>query len=449
VAFALTFRGGPATADWPELRQRLYRQRLAPLETHLKGVQQLLVVPAGLMAGVPVEALTDRYTVGYVPSGSVFARLREQRPPTAASPSLLALGDPAFTRAQPTAAAPPLPEHGLLLTQVVPGGNADKSGLRVGDVLLRYDDQKLTALADLKPVEGPTAVAVQVWRDGQVLELKVQPGRLGVGLARDPAPVALRQWREADALLRGARGPDPEPLPGTRREVEALARLFAQAEVLLGSDASEQRLEQLAQAGGLRQYRFVHLATHGVIDVGEPRRSALLLARDRLPDPLAQAQAGKKVYEGQLTMADILNDWRLEAELVTLSACETALGAEGGGDGFVGFSQALLLAGARSLVVSLWKVDDTATALLMTRFYQNLLGKREGLAKPLPKAEALREAKFWLRDLTAEQIDQAVARLPKVERGGVRPRAGSAAAEARPYAQPYFWSAFILIGDPD
>jgi CHAT domain-containing protein len=335
------------------------------------------------------------------------------------------------------------------LTQVVPGGNAQRSGLRADDVLLRYGGKSLTALADLQLSDGPAPVAVQVWRDGKTLDLQVPPGKLGVGLARDTAPTALRQRREAEALLRGTRGPDPEPLPGTRREVEALARLFAQADVLLGSDASEQRLEELAKDGHLKEYGYLHLATHGVIDVGEPKRSALLLARDRLPDPLAQARAGKRVYEGRLTMADVLGDWQLEAELVTLSACETALGAEGGGDGFVGFSQALLLAGARSLVVSLWKVDDTATALLMTRFYQNLLGQRDGLAKPLPKAEALREAKQWLRGLTAEQIDQEAARLPKAERGGVRPRAGGSAVEAHPYAPPYYWSAFILIGDPD
>jgi hypothetical protein len=444
---ALGERGSAPAAD---LLRRLAAQRLAPLEQHLQDIQQLLVVPAGVMAGVPVEALTDRYTVSYVPSGSVFAHRREQRPAVAAAPSLLALGDPAFTRAQPAAVAPPpLPEHGLLLAQVVPGGNAQRSGLRADDVLLRYGGKKLTALADLQLSDGPAPVAVQVWRDGQTLDLQVPPGKLGVGLARDPAPVALRQRREADALLRGTRGPDPAPLPGTRREVEALARLFPKADLLLGSDASQQRLEALARDGALKQYRFVHLATHGVIDVAEPKRSALLLARDRLPDPLAEAQAGKKVYEGRLTMADMLSGWQLEAELVTLSACETALGAEGGGDGFVGFSQALLLAGARSLVVSLWKVDDTATALLMVRFYQNLLGKRDGLDKPLPKAEALREAKFWLRDLTAEQVDQEAARLPKLERGSVRTRAGGTATEAHPYGHPYYWSAFILIGDPD
>jgi CHAT domain-containing protein len=364
--------------------------------------------------------------------------------------TLLAVGDPAFSRPQPAAgAAAPLPEHGLLLTQVVPGGNAQQSGLCPGDVLLRYGDTKLTALTDLKLAEGGAAVAVQVWRDGRQLELKVPPGRLGVGLAREPAPLALRQQREADALLRRVRGPDPVPLPGSRREVEALARLFGQADVLLGSDASEQCLEALAQAGRLKSYRYLHLATHGLIDLAEPQRSALLLARDRLPDPLAQAQAGKKVYEGRLTTADMLHDWQLEAELVTLSACETALGPEGGGDGFIGFSQALLLAGARSLVVSLWRVDDTATALLMTRFYENLLGKRDGLAQPLPKAEALREAKAWLRELTGGQVAEQVARLPQLERGGERKRDVAAADPQRPYGHPYYWSAFILIGDPD
>ena len=79
--------------------------------------------------------------------------------------------------------------------------------------------------------------------------------------------------------------------------------------------------------------------------------------------------------------------------MVTLSACQTGLGPYRGGEGYLGFAQALFLAGGRSLVLSLWKVDDTATALLMRRFYEGLLGRRAGLDRPLPKAEALREAK--------------------------------------------------------
>src|SRR5207247_1857629 len=84
------------------------------------------------------------------------------------------------------------------------------------------------------------------------------------------------------------------------------------------------------------------------------------------------------------------NEWRggIDADLVVLSACETGLGKDAGGDGLLGFAQAFLSAGARSVVLSRWQVDDVATALLMVRFYQNLLGKREGLKKPLGRYDA-------------------------------------------------------------
>src|SRR5262249_56784503 len=98
----------------------------------------------------------------------------------------------------------------------------------------------------------------------------------------------------------------------------------------------------------------------------------------------------------------IQRSWELKAELVTLSACETALGRDAGGEGFVSFTQALLMSGSRSVCLSLWKVADKATALLMQRFYANLLGRRAGLSRPLPKAEALDEAKRWLRGLTGD-----------------------------------------------
>jgi CHAT domain-containing protein len=106
----------------------------------------------------------------------------------------------------------------------------------------------------------------------------------------------------------------------------------------------------------------------------------------------------------------------------------------------------LFVAGGRSLVLSLWKVDDNATALLMTRFYQNLLGKRPGLEKPLAKAEALAEAKAWLRGLTVKEVGQELDKLPR----GVeveRPPAPATKA-VHPYGHPYYWAAFILIGDP-
>jgi CHAT domain-containing protein len=145
----------------------------------------------------------------------------------------------------------------------------------------------------------------------------------------------------------------------------------------------------------------------------------------------------------------------LKAELVTLSACETALGPDAGGEGFVGFTQALLMSGTRSVCLSLWKVDDTATALLMERFYANLLGRRPGLSDPMPKADALREAKAWLRGLPRAKVLALIARRAgdvEAARGTLtRESAGTGAGggDGQPYAPPHFWAAFVLAGDPD
>src|SRR5262249_20727103 len=144
-------------------------------------------------------------------------------------------------------------------------------------------------------------------------------------------------------------------------------------------------------------------------------------------------------------------------ELVVLSACESALGRRAGGEGFLGFAQPLLAKGAHSLVLSLWKVDDTATALLMARFYRNLLGRRDGLSKPLPKAEALAGAKRWLRGLEVEEDGAAWAEVARGElrplatpgRPGPRERTGPRPAGRRRYDHPYYWAAFILVGDPN
>jgi CHAT domain-containing protein len=210
----------------------------------------------------------------------------------------------------------------------------------------------------------------------------------------------------------------------------------------------------------------------------------VILTQTGLPDPLAQALNHKPVFDGRVSVREIQSGWELKAELVTLSACETALGRALGGEGFVGFTQALLMSGTRSVCLSLWKVDDTATALLMQRFYANLLGRRPGLTAPIPKAEALQEAKNWLRGLSrsealavtaalsggtdrgkgakARPSGELAAAAPSAKdqdqpettpdlRGRIRPLQGGSqgGANDRPYAAPYYWAAFVLAGDPD
>jgi CHAT domain-containing protein/tetratricopeptide (TPR) repeat protein len=359
--------------NWQPIAERLGKQRLDPIASYLAAghglpaVKQLIVLPSTALAGVPVEAFAEGYTVSYALSGTLYAHLRHQQRST--SDGLLALADPVFER------------RGL--------------------------------------------------DDG--------PGRSDNGT-----------W---------------SPLPGTRVEAEALRRLFPgqSSQMLTASEASEQRLYDLAQSGDLGKYRYLHFATHGTMDARFPLRSAIILSRDSLPDPGKQLDAGLPVFDGQLTAEEVLRQWHLGAELVTLSACQTALGKYERGEGFVGFAQALVLAGSRAVCLSLWKVDDTATALLMSRFYQNLLGKRDGLQAPMPKAAALAEAKEWLRGLSRAQAVQRTAQLGMGAARGknqpalpLLPEAAKVPSTTKsemgkdtPYAHPYYWAAFVLIGDPD
>jgi tetratricopeptide (TPR) repeat protein len=465
----LAGRPEDAAAPWQKTVGQLYGQRLALLAEplgptkDLPAVRHLIILPSDVVAGIPVEALvaarTDKqpaYTVSYAPSGTLFAWLQEQRRKAPAREArLLAVADPAFAAPDKPKDLPAPPDHGVLITLVQPDSNAARAGLQRGDVLLNYAGAKLTGREDLAEAmrknntdaQPGTTLPVTAWRAGQTVEVKVAPGPLGVLVSQQPAAEAIRAIRESDALLARARGDTFQPLPGSRREVEAIAKLFDKPEQLLGSDASEQRLDRLAAEGKLKDYRYLHLATHGFANPQQPLLSYLALCQDRLPDPLEQVLAGKPAYTGRLTAEHILRDWKLDADLVTLSACQTGLGKYERGEGYLGFAQGLLLAGARGLVLSEWSVDDDATALLMTRFYQNLLGKRPGLDKPMPKAEALREAKDWLRNLSADEVKEQVAALPE-ERGQPVKKAAPPVAP-KPYAHPYYWAGFILIGDPN
>jgi CHAT domain-containing protein len=269
--------------------------------------------------------------------------------------------------------------------------------------------------------------------------------------------------RRDPRVNRGTSSSDPSAfgrLPGTRVEIEALARLFQAGRkpchLLTDTEASEPTLAQMASSGSLGRFAYIHLATHGLIDDGVPRQSAVILTQTNIPNPLTQLLNGQPVYDGRLSVREIQRGWDLHADLVTLSACETALGRDAGGEGFVGFTQALLMSGARSICLSLWRVDDTATALLMERFYANLLGARPGVARAMPKAESLAEAKAWLKSVTREQVTKLQASLsPDDSRSKGAPKREPAApglpadAEDRPYAHPFYWAAFVLVGDPE
>ena len=144
--------------------------------------------------------------------------------------------------------------------------------------------------------------------------------------------------------------------------------------IFLREKASIQTLRSL----DLSQYRILHFAAHAVLgdQVKTLSQPALVLSQSQETDS----------EDGLLQLSDIV-ELKLNADLVVLSACETGLGRLRDGEGIVGLTRAFLYAGASSAAVSLWKVEDQSTSLLMERFYQNL-------KRGLNKAEALRQAKL-------------------------------------------------------
>jgi CHAT domain-containing protein len=127
----------------------------------------------------------------------------------------------------------------------------------------------------------------------------------------------------------------------------------------------------------LSKYRYVHFATHGYLDTERPDLSAVVLS-------LVDNQG--KPQDGFLRAHEIYN-LNLPAELVVLSACQTGLGKEIKGEGLVGLTRGFMYAGARRVVVSLWNVNDKATADLMTKFYEKMLNQNERPAAALRSAQ--------------------------------------------------------------
>jgi CHAT domain-containing protein len=198
-----------------------------------------------------------------------------------------------------------------------------------------------------------------------------------------------RMSKPADILVFG--NPDlGDPrydLVYAENEAIAVARTLPKSRVLLRKEATETAFNKYG-----RGFKFIHFATHGQFNADAPLKSALMLARDAESD-------------GMLTV-DKLYSAKLDADLVTLSACETGLGKIANGDDIVGLTRGFLYAGSSSIVASLWKVDDLATSQLMTQFYSNL--------RNTDKRESLIQA----------QLDTK-----------------------KKYPHPYYWAAFQLTGN--
>ena len=432
-------------------RERLYNQRVAPitdfLVQHDEQAAHWIVLPSDMMAGIPVETLTDKIGITYVPSGSVFAWIRENRAPAVTGGRLLAVGAPKL----PTVDRSSLPSNGVLIMSVRPNSNAAAIGLRRGHIITRYGDKVVDSVDSLASAiadsgESKKQIPLEFWNEGFLQNANAPPGKLGVTIGSVTDSDYLTTELALKRTLRDGTGQVFGDLPGTRLEIETIAELFGDDHTLLmGDDATEKRVQELANQDRLQEFSHIHFATHGELKTVSAFHSALILTPNQ--DEFTRQHG---VFDGRLTAMQIIRTWKLNADLVTLSACDTGLGRYASGEGYQGFGQAFLLSGARSVVLSLWKVDDAATYLLMTRFYQNLVNRADG--ERITKASALKNAKTWLRSLDSAQVGMLVETYDALKRDalkrGKRPRPDKPIVQLnRTFEHPHYWAGFVLIGD--
>jgi len=238
------------------------------------------------------------------------------------------------------------------------------------------------------------------------------------------------------------------PLEGAEAEARAVAGVVARTlqtraqdiVTLIGPDATIGRLYAAAA-----RPTYLHIGAHGFAVSGRlVNESALALS-----------SADGKSSHARLRLTDLIHTWpgRLAGtKVVTLSACQTATGRLEGRDGVIALLWGFLSAGAETVVATRWSVDDRATALLMERFYRNLLGDvatertvRGRVVKPaeqMSRLDALYEAQLWLRSLKAEEAQVELDRL-------LGPKPEAAPLSGYPFARPFYWAAFELVGSPD
>jgi CHAT domain-containing protein len=190
---------------------------------------------------------------------------------------------------------------------------------------------------------------------------------------------------------------------GTETEVQNIGNIFNSKnltnDILTNNLANENKLKNLFST---KQYKILHIATHGAVNIEQPELSALILSRDV-----------NNIDDGILYTGEIYNI-KIKSELVILSACETAIGKISEGEGVIGLSRAIMFAGSKNLIISLWKVADIATTELMTTFYKILLSEYTEINSNTTFSRSLHQAKL-------EMIEGK-------------------------YNHPYFWSSFVLIG---
>lgn len=343
-----------AEADrrYEEQARALSDMLLGPVAGQL-GTRRLLIVPDGALQYIPFVAL---------PSPSVSGRDEEQSPDAPRNESVELV--PLVVRHEVIN----LPSASTLaaLRQEISAPPDDWGIVAVlADPVFESDDPRVKTSEHPRPDRGDTDQRTSTLRS------------------------ALKDKAALGSSLR---------LPFTLREAEGIMTSIPSGAGMLATGVAADRAT--AMSAQLRRYQIVHFATHGLIDSERPEFSGIVLS-------LVDEQGNPK--DGFLQLHDIYN-LDLSAKLVVLSACDTGLGKDVKGEGLIGLTRGFMYAGSKSVMASLWKVDDRATADLMSHFYRALVKER------LPPSAALRWAQV-------EMWKQSRWRVP------------------------YYWAAFVLQGE--
>ena len=383
----------PLPLSLPEIQQEVLDDDTLLLEYHLGSERSFLwaVTPEGLAVfDLPPRAqIEEAARRGY-------ERLERSREILAREPAEEARAELSQLLLQPVAGLLAQNTHKRLL--IVPDGALHYLPFAA----LPVPGSSEPLVADHEIVTSPSASALAVARR-ELRDRQSAPGTLAV--VADPVfDAGDPRVRRRSAVVAAAWHSSP-PGSGFQR----LGYSQGEAEALLSLVPPDRRLSALGFAasretvlsGELARYRIVHFSTHGVLDTEHPELSRLALSQ--------VDEQGRPRADGFVRAHEIYG-LRLPADLVVLSACQTALGQEIRGEGLVGLTRGFQYAGTRAVLVSLWEVDDEATAELMRRFYREMLERGQS------PAAALRTAQESLR------------RQPE-------------------WQAPYYWAGFVLQGD--
>lgn len=291
-----------------EMGRALYDLLIKPLLPIIRGKKNLLIIPDGILSFVPFEALIDE-------KGNYL-----------------------------------IEEFNISYVQSMAVANLLRDR--------RYEEDQKPMLAFGGAIYNPNL------KNQKIIEADIQLSALTVNTLQSLSQNDTRSTSEALAKLGYGSWSN---LPGTKKEVEAINKIVANSEMLLGADVNEAAIKEMSANGELSKYKVLHFATHGLTVPEFPELSSIVLS---------QFDNEEKIEDGYLRMEEI-SKLKLKAEFVNLSACQTGLGRLYAGEGVVGLTYAFLLAGANGLSVSLWNVEDESTAKFMTGLYK--LVKEKGI----------------------------------------------------------------------